>query len=322
MKEKKIAIIGCGAVTRLNYLPHFSRVPNTKISYVHDVNVQSAEYAANILSAKVASSDEIRDEADAVIIATPPVSHYQLAEYYLQHVPIVVCEKPFVGTAEEAKSLIRIAKEKKAKLYVAHFRRMFPTVQLARSIVSSGIIGEIRSLEIFEGGRFSWQADSNYIMKDPFGGVLFDTGSHSIDMAMFAAGMDSSVFSMKVDKIMRERPEPSHSIRGEFSFSTDNTTGRCFVSFSRYQVLPNLLRIIGSNGSVELSTGLDDRLILKGKKGSVVIGTEEKISNLLDCFFLQFQHIFNEGNDEIFLASRFVNLTTVLEHLSQKSAGI
>lgn len=314
LKEIKIGIVGCGAVTRLMYLPELPKIPGLNICYVNDIDQALARSAASSVGAKAVTAEEMLEKADAVIIATPPSSHPELIRYYMQKIRRIICEKPFVGTLAEAKSLVKTAAEKKSDLYVAHFRRCFPNVTVARSIIETGILGKITGLELFEGGRFTWQSASNYTEKDRFGGVLFDTGSHTVDMALFAAGFDTKPLDIAVNSITHDDKKPYHSVKAYFTFTTECHKGNGCLYLSRYEILSNIIRIIGEKGMLEFSAGLDYKIRLSGNSGSCVVTAEASLKTLMEPFRLQYRHIFG-GTGGIFEASRFLNLTAFIEKI-------
>ena len=320
MKEIKIAIIGCGAVTRLSYLPELPKIPGLRICYVYDTDPALAKSAALTAGARVAEPEEILEKADAVIIATPPATHAKLIHYYLQKIRTVICEKPFVGTLSEARALVAMASEKSADLFVAHFRRCFPNVTLARSIIETGLIGQVTALELYEGGRFTWQATSNYTEKERFGGVHFDTGSHTIDMALFAAGLDTIPLNIVIDNVESDGTKPFHMVKAKFTFNTDACKGNGFLYLSRYEVLANLIRIIGERGVLEFSTGMDNRIRLSGVSGSTTVTAESSLKTFMDPFRLQYRHMLG-GSGNLFDAARFVNLTDFLEKIDGALGG-
>ena len=99
-------------------------------------------------------------------------THADLMRKCLRPGRIVLCEKPFTTSYRDAVDLANEAKSTGALLYVGHFRRNFPQVQLARSLVELGVVGEITDMFVSEGGRFTWKAVSDYTIRDEHGGVL------------------------------------------------------------------------------------------------------------------------------------------------------
>jgi len=57
---------------------------------------------------------------DAIIVATPPKTHFQIAQDCLNHGHHVFVEKPLTLNSSEAEQLIEIAREKDRILMVGH----------------------------------------------------------------------------------------------------------------------------------------------------------------------------------------------------------
>ncbi|RZJ82481.1 MAG: Gfo/Idh/MocA family oxidoreductase [Flavobacterium sp.] len=315
---EKIGIIGCGAVTQNSYSKALSMYQNVKVAYVYDTNSELAEDVALMFGASSVTKEILLSESDIVIIATPPSTHHSLVKEALAKGKKVICEKPFVGTFDESVDLIDTAKKHNSKLYVAHFRRCYPSVQLARSIIKSGILGDVTSIKAYEGGHFSWQTKSGYVFKDPFGGVLFDTGSHTVDMALHIANLDGSNFETKISKVGRDRTEPAHEIDAEMKLIKEDKSEIDFtLKLSRRSVLANKIRVNCTNGYIDVPVLMSNYIRLGGKNSSTVIYSNIKYNTLTDCFAMQFKGMFDDTENSIFEASLFCGLTKILENIAK-----
>ena len=67
-----------------------------------------------------------RSDVDAVVIATPVRTHYQLAREALLHGKHVLVEKPLTASVEEAEELVALAEEQGRALMVGHTFRLQP----------------------------------------------------------------------------------------------------------------------------------------------------------------------------------------------------
>jgi predicted dehydrogenase len=314
-----VGIIGCGAVTESMYARAVLGDPLLQVSWVSDLDPSRAAIVARAVGAKACPSEELIAQADAIVIATPPASHEALIGACLAPGKTILCEKPFVTTAAAAERLTSAAAELGAALCVGHFRRLYPQVALARQIVSLGVIGAIRELSLSEGGRFTWDANSGYTMNERTGGVLWDTGSHTLDMALYAAALDEQPMSgVSVSAVERDKAEPSHDYGATAAFDADGGRITCRVHFSRTQALPNLVRIVGDRGSVMFVAGFDDRVRLSTGTGTMVIPAETEFTNLDECFSRQLHEILVDRDGHTFAGARFVGQVAVLEALSDE----
>jgi predicted dehydrogenase len=312
-----LGLIGCGAVVHTMYAKALIGRDAYKVRYVCDLDAAQAASAAALFGAEAVSLETLADQAEAVVISTPPSSHASLVRSCLRPGRTILCEKPYMTGYKDALAVCEESHAAGARLYVGHFRRTFPQLELARNLVAMGLIGELSGIAVSEGGRFTWKAISHYTTQDPNGGVLWDTGSHTLDMALFASGLDGRPgFEIEDIQVRRDKPEPSHDFRGDFKLSLDGQpiTGRIHVS--RKEVLPNLVQISGSRGQVAFVTDMDDRVRLTTSTGSIVLRAERSYARILECFDVQLHRILTGDRPEPFAAENFVSQIKLMEALA------
>lgn len=266
--RRRLGVIGSGAVVQKNYLPALACYPEIYFARVNDLNSHAAAFVAGASGAEASSQEQIMADCEIVIIATPPGSHPGLVEKFLADGRTVICEKPFVGKTADAERLVRLAEDRKSRLFVAHFRRCFPSVRLARALIESGILGQITQVSAYEGGRFSWQAKSSYVYKDPHGGVLFDTGSHTLDMLLYVAGMDTGSLEVTEARTERDCLEPSNDLEAHVSLLCGAREIPGHFKLSRVAATANKIRVECENGFVELPVGLANYVRIGKKDGA------------------------------------------------------
>lgn len=313
-----VGFVGCGAVVHTLYAGALRGRTAYAVRYVSDIAPQQAESAARLFGAEVVPVEELVRRAGAVVVTTPPDTHAALLRQCLRSGNIVLCEKPFTTSHREAAQIANDAASTGTQLYVGHFRRTFPQLQLARSLISLGVIGTVTDVFISEGGRFTWKTVSDYTVASPFGGVLWDTGSHALDMALFAAGLDDwSDVDVSALAVERDKPEPSHDFRARFALAGGNPVRQitCRVHLSRTEALPNFIKLSGDRGSLAFSVASDRYVRLTTADGSAVLASEQEHTDLLECFDLQIRRILLKQDDHDFSAARFLVLTKILETL-------
>jgi predicted dehydrogenase len=257
--------------------------------------------------------------SDAIVVTTPPDTHASVLRQCLRPAKTVLCEKPFTTTARDAAQLVSDAESCGAFLAVGHFRRTFPQVELARSVIASGLLGNITKFTVSEGGRFTWNAVSRYTLASTSGGVLWDTGSHSLDMTLYAAGLDEWPSpEIEATAVRRDKCEPSHELRASVAIRGGPQQRRVTgdVHVSRKDTLPNIVRLHGERGSAAFVVGADRHVRVTTDQGSSVLTAESERTDLLDCLDEQFRRVF-QSRDETFAARRFVTLTAVLETIAR-----
>ena len=83
-------------------------------------------------------------EIDAVVIATPVASHFELAMKALASNKHVLVEKPLASTVDEIEQIGRLAKEKTRTAMVGHTFIYNTAVRYVKELINAGDLGEIR----------------------------------------------------------------------------------------------------------------------------------------------------------------------------------
>jgi predicted dehydrogenase len=108
-----------------------------------------ARYGARYPDARTTTSfDEmLEDETlDAVVIATPVPTHYELARLALEDGKHVLVEKPPAMRADEIAELVRIAEEHDLVCMPGHLLLYHPGVQKLKELIDSGELGDVLCL--------------------------------------------------------------------------------------------------------------------------------------------------------------------------------
>ena len=107
----RLAIIGIG-YWGPNLVRNFSRIPEASIEYLCDINTSSIESVAYLVpqAKKTGCIEEVLEsDIDAVVVASPAVTHYEIALKALSSRKHVFVEKPIALKVSEAEELVRVA---------------------------------------------------------------------------------------------------------------------------------------------------------------------------------------------------------------------
>jgi predicted dehydrogenase len=297
------------------YVPALKAV-GAQVVAVCDLDRERAELVGQALGAPVRTFDEAIVRAGVVVIAVPPAAHFDLVSRALVARRSVLCEKPFVTQSIQARELVGLAADRDSDLFVGHFRRLCAPLRTARRLLASGLLGAPKAVVAMEGARFSWQARSAYTVKDPLGGVLYDTGSHLLDMVLFAIGFDEREFEVSVQHLDKESDaEPSHALRAELTLSAGEQVIAVTVGLSRFDLLANMIRIRCERATLEFPTGPGTRLRIRGPAGDLTLPTLDGETTQTGGFAEQLRRIIAREECEELAASRFVGVTRVLEKI-------
>ena len=140
----RIAQVGLGQWGK-NLARNFDRL--AELVWLCDVEDERQAEAAQLYpSARVTSSfdDVLADESvEAVVVATPVPTHYELARRALEAGKHVFVEKPPAMRGAEMEELCDLAEERSLVLMPGHLLLYHPGVQKLKEIVDSGELGEV-----------------------------------------------------------------------------------------------------------------------------------------------------------------------------------
>lgn len=174
----KVAVIGYG-YWGPNIVRNFMGLPNAKVSMVADLRQERLKKLADLYPTITLTQnieDVFKSDADAVVIATPVFSHFDLAKKALESGKHVLVEKPLTYKVEDAEYLINLANQKNKLLMVDHTYVYNPAVWKIKSLVEDGTIG---NLKYFDSTRINlglFQPDVN---------VLWDLSVHDLSILGF-----------------------------------------------------------------------------------------------------------------------------------------
>lgn len=130
-----------------NLVRNISETPNAELVAVCDARLaqlQQAKARYPAIQATTDSGEVIHDpNIDAVVIATPVDTHFDLAMAALEAGKHVLIEKPMTSTSGQSKNLVEMAAKKSRILMVDHTFIYTGAVRKIRELVQKGDLGEV-----------------------------------------------------------------------------------------------------------------------------------------------------------------------------------
>lgn len=209
--EVRVAILGASGWMGRVHAMAFQTFPQflgpadgtARIAVLVEANPQAAkELRLRVPGARILADwrDAVADpDIDLIDICLPDSLHYPVAKAALLAGKHVYCEKPLADTAAEAKELADLARAKGVITRVGHAFPRNPVHDVARDIIRSGEIGEVK---LFKGCQhvdmfgdplapFMWRADGKLAPT----GIVGDTGSHVFSFMEFLVGRVQSLIA-------------------------------------------------------------------------------------------------------------------------------
>jgi predicted dehydrogenase len=171
-----VAIIGFG-YWGPNLVRNFSSVADCKVKYVCDFRAERLAVVNKQYTSVTTTNDfeaVLNDtEIDAVVIATPVFTHFDLAKKALLKGKNVLIEKPMTSTSAEAIELFELSKKMGKLLMVDHTFLYTGAVQKMKQLINDGSIGNVKYFDSTRINLGLFQPDIN---------VLWDLAPHDISI--------------------------------------------------------------------------------------------------------------------------------------------
>ena len=258
MNTKKVrwGIIGCGDVTEVKSGPAFYKLENSELVAVMRRSRELAkDYAERHGVAKWYDNADalINDpEVDAVYIATPPNSHKAYTIKVAEAGKPVYVEKPMALNFEECQEMIAACKKAGVPLFTAYYRRALESFVKIKDLLNEGLIGDIRFVSVKHYQKAS-ESLTNAWRTDPAvagGGLLFDLGSHTLDVLDYLLGPIKEAKGFSSNQAGSYAAEDIVSGTFLFESGVHGVGNWCFSANEDIEVN----EIVGSKGKIVFST--------------------------------------------------------------------
>jgi predicted dehydrogenase len=276
----RLAILGCGAIARIEHLPAALAHPAVRLTALIDADRDRAA----VLKRQGGSDCEIYTDledvvgsADAVVNALPNHLHAPLTLKALKAGMHVLCEKPLAITSADGLACAEAAEERKLVLAIGMSRRFVGSNSLLHLILQQQVLGKLEGYDWQSGGALDWKSASGFYFDRALagGGVLIDLGVHLLDSLIdwfgpivgidyedddWGSGIEANCF------LRTEHSGPHGTVHGT-------------VRLSRTFPLNNRLLVSGSQGGAEI-TNLDlDSVILHRELGDQPVTDTLRLQN-------------------------------------------
>jgi predicted dehydrogenase len=192
----RLGLVGCGRISQA-YVEAIGQMDGVELAAVIDTRSDAANAVAEANKAEAYTdlSEFAQADIDAAIVCSPPVYHRDAALTLLDAGVHVLCEKPFATTYSDAQAMVDAANRTKLTLMMASKFRYAEDVIRAKSMVSSGMLGDVLFYDNCFSGVVNMRDRWNSNPAISGGGVLIDNGTHSVDVVRYLLGPIESVFA-------------------------------------------------------------------------------------------------------------------------------
>src|SRR4051812_6740705 len=188
MNKLKIGIVGAG-YWGPNLIRNFSICPLTEVAAVCDSSRARLEAIGRTHShlTLVGSLDQLIEQGiEAVAIATPVSTHYELAARCLEAGLHVLVEKPLAAPVQEGQALVALAERHQRVLMVDHTYLFNNAIRRIKEIVDHGELGDLYYIDSIRINLGLFQRDIN---------VVWDLAPHDLSIVDHILGCDARSIS-------------------------------------------------------------------------------------------------------------------------------
>lgn len=171
MNKTNIAVIGVGYLGKF-HAEKYLAMQNATLVALCDTSDDAKEFAQTHSCSLIKDYKQLLGKVDAVSIATPTPTHFEIAQFFLENNVHVLIEKPITTTINEADTLIAIAKANKLVLQVGHVERFNTALKAINPLLNNPRFIESTRLAPFT----QRGSDVN---------VILDLMIHDIDLIQF-----------------------------------------------------------------------------------------------------------------------------------------
>lgn len=176
MRPVRVAIVGTG-YWGVSHVRTFAAEPRAEVTWVCDRNSRALHRAA-ALAPRARATTSFEDllsspDIEAVVLATPAVTHAEMAIACLERGLHVLVEKPLALSVSSAEAVARSAERAGTVVLVGHLMLYHPAVEYLRRLVESGELGEIFYISSVRANLGRLRSDEN---------ALWSFGPHDLSM--------------------------------------------------------------------------------------------------------------------------------------------
>ncbi len=198
----KVGILGAGHLGKF-HINNWLKIESAELAGFFDPNNETAEAVMQQYNLKrFDTAEDLIDASDVVDIIAPTNLHYELCEKAIKKSKHVFVEKPLADTMDQARHIVKLAKEANVKMQVGHVERFNPAYLALKGYKLAPMFIEVHRLAQFNprGTEVS---------------VILDLMIHDIDIVLSIVKSGVKSISASGVVVMTETPDIAN-VRIEF----------------------------------------------------------------------------------------------------------
>ena len=170
----------------------------------------------------------------------------------------MLCEKPFVLSAAQARELSELAASVQRILAVCHVRRLFWNSKVIKAMFRGGLLPELKTVVMEDGRPYSWpQKSGDIFTPDKAAGVFLANGIHCLDLLYWWCDGDLEL----IEHLSDGEGGPEANTQTTFRCRAGDQQFEAVLKFSTTRQLANAIKISCVQGEVVVPSLPDARLL-------------------------------------------------------------
>ncbi len=197
MDQVRVGIIGLGGIATRMHIPALQKIAGVSIEAGVEINSQQAARTQRRFNIPRVYDSYRRmfdeEELAAVYVCLPNALHVEAVRCALDHGTHVFCEKPLGLSAGAAAELAELADRHQLILMPGYNLRYVTNYVRARNLIRAKRLGKVLQIQATmarPGPYTGWDPKSDWYYDTENCGVLYDQGSHAVDLIRFICGLD------------------------------------------------------------------------------------------------------------------------------------
>lgn len=188
MKPIRWGILGTGSIAKA-FAEALQETEGDLIAVASNTDARARKFCESYNCQAIEGYENLiaLDGIDAVYVATPHTSHFDLTAKCLRQKKAVLCEKPMTINATETMALIDISRKNETLLMEAFMYKIHPQTQRIRDIVQEKLTGPLKIKADF---CFSVDVPEKHrlVNRELGGGSILDIGCYPVSISRYAVG--------------------------------------------------------------------------------------------------------------------------------------
>ena len=198
--------------------------------------------------------DAIKGDFDGFTVATPAETHFEIAEFIINHKKHILVEKPITIRAADARRLKELAENNGVNLMTGHLLLFHPAIRKIKELIEKGKIGKFEYIYSNRLNLGTVRTEEN---------ILWSFAPHDISIFQYFIGsLPTEIVSRGGAFLQSHVHDSSMTILAY----PENIVGHIFVSwlhpFKEHRIV-----VIGSKGMLSYEDSSEDKKILFYEKG-------------------------------------------------------